>query len=201
MDDETKKNIFNALGNARARPRGELKSFEILCTAVRYRPRRAQMRSGRINFAKRTDYFGPGRDRFFPFLFRRCLGTAPKNPRARSFNVRRCLANLPSYYNDDDANELPVVLPVGRIVRGWNIIRAYGRPPLFLSRYLSLSLFRSCTPTPSRSASPASPETLYLLAFSSLAPFSFFFASSFFHQCLRSFWPVHGEHRSRSLTS
>lgn len=54
--------------------------------------------------------------------------------------MRRCLANLPSYYNDDDANELPVVLPVGRIVRGWNIIRAYGRPPSFS---LAISLFLS----------------------------------------------------------
>lgn len=159
------------------------------------------MRSGRINFAKRTDYFGPGAIDFFVFISplsrHRCL----KIRAARSFNVRRCLANLPSYYNDDDANELPVVLPVGRIVRGWNIIRAYGRPPSFsllLSLSFSLSLMHSYTLS----------KRFTCLARNSLPPrfflsrsFFFFFASSFFHQCLRSFLAVHGEHRSRSLTS
>jgi len=67
-----------------------------------------------------------------------------------------------------------LLLPIGLIVCGWNIIRAYGSP-----FSLSLSLFHAFVFLPSRSGSPALPETLYLL----------FFYFLFFDRYLRFFGP------------
>lgn len=69
-----------------------------------------------------------------------------------------------------------LLLPVGRIVRGWNIIRAYGTvSSLTLSFPRSVSLPFALALLPSRSASPALPETLYLLLYYFFLPMLSFF--------------------------
>lgn len=86
----------------------------------------------------------------------------------------------------------PVLLPVGRIVRGWNIIRAYGSPPPLCA---PITLARS----PSRSRAPTLSKRYTCLARNSLPP-AFFSRFLFFpfRRCRFAFFRAgHGERRGR----
>jgi len=100
-----------------------------------------------------------------------------KGARARE-QGRSTLEDAPRFFPAATPTSLHCYYSFGWVLLGArveHIIRAYGSP-------LSLSLAF----LPSRRASPASPETLYLLLFISLSLLLSFF-SLFFDQCLRSF--------------